>query len=128
MQPDIMLYATMALYTKRVIFDMNFETSATNRPSNVFQFLSGAAFGPDALVTLLRYYGWKQVGLLFLSKSDTAASARTFTVAAEKAGIHFALSRQSSNLEADQKALVNAASNVFIFFGGSNPLKCRTTL
>jgi hypothetical protein len=123
LQSDVTLYAAMAQSSKRVIFDMNFEASVATKAPNFFQFLSGAAFGPEALLALLRYYGWKQVALFYLNKADTTASAEAFATIAETSGIRFALRRRSSDTEVDRKVLESAESNVFIFFGGSSSLK-----
>ncbi len=104
------------------VYDAPMVRSQTRVPG-FFTMLGGPAFGPDALVKIIKHYEWNRVVLYFQNAPDDVVATEAFTSMALSEGIGFDLQKRESAglaaLEVDFADLVATQSNVFIFFGGS---------
>ena len=118
-------YARIAKDHEKICFNVYHESIAGSqaRIPGFFTMLGGPAFGPNALVKIIKHYGWDKVALYFQNSPEDVISSETFVSIALLEGIEFDLQKRESAgggaAEADLKALQAAKSNIFIFFGGS---------
>ena len=84
--------------------------------------LGGPACGPDALVSIIKFYEWKVVALYFQNAPEDVIMSEAFVSVALSEGIEFDLQKRESAgtgaAEADLHDLQAAKSNIFVFFGG----------
>ena len=84
--------------------------------------LGGPACGPDALVSIIKFYEWSKVVLYFQNAPEDVIMSEAFVSAALSKGIEFDLQKRESAgagaVEADLYDLLAAKSNIFVFFGG----------
>ena len=118
-------YASFAIEEDRVFFDL-FHFARANSQTRIpgyFPMLGGPAFGPNALVKIIKHFGWQRVALYYQNAPSEVITADTFVSLALLEGVQFDLQKRESStakgVEIDYQDLLNAESNVFIFFGGS---------
>ena len=117
-------YARIAMDHQMICFNVYVNAIAGQaRIPGLFTMLGGPAFGPNALVKIIRHYRWSKVVLYFQNAPEDVISSEAFASIALKEGIDLDLQKRESAgegaAEADLKALQAAKSNIFIFFGGS---------
>jgi hypothetical protein len=87
-----------------------------------FVMLAGPAFGPTALVNIIKHYDWRKVVVYYQNAPEDINSANTFVNLALENKVELGLQKQESSgagaVEADFNDLNNVKSNVFVFFGG----------
>ncbi len=117
-------YARIPILNEMIVFnvyDDPFRGSHVRIPG-LFTMLGGPAFGPDALVSIIKFYGWTKVVLYFQNAPEESSISETFVSAALSEGIEFDLQKRESAgtgaAEADLSDLQAAKSNIFVFFGG----------
>ena len=118
-------YASFAIEEGRVFFDL-FHFARANSQTRIpgyFPMLGGPAFGPNALVNIIKHYGWQKISMYYQNAPSEVITADTFVSLALLEGVQFDLQKRESStakgVEIDYQDLLNAESNVFIFFGGS---------
>ena len=143
-------YASFAIEEDRVFFDL-FHFARANSQTRIpgyFPMLGGPAFGPNALVKIIKHYGWQRcatsgfvqsstrlaseglllrglnrVAMYYQNAPSEVITADTFLSLALLEGVQFELQKRESStakgVEIDYQDLLSAESNVFIFFGGS---------
>ncbi len=118
-------YAKLAMDHEIIAFNIanSFVAGSQTRIPGFFTMLGGPAFGPNALVKIIKHYEWDRVVLYFENSPDEVVASETFASIALSEGIRLDLQKRESAglaaLEVDFADLVAAKSNVFIFFGGS---------
>jgi hypothetical protein len=118
-------YARIAKDHEMICFNVYHDAIAGSqaRIPGFFTMLGGPAFGPNALVKIIKHYGWDKVALYFQNAPEDVISSETFVSIALLEGIEFDLQKRESAgagaVEADFKDLQVAESNIFVFFGGS---------
>ncbi len=124
-QPGNSDYAKLAINEGRVFFDLysySIKNSQTRIPG-YFPMLGGPAIGADTLVEIIKHYGWHRVVAYYQNFPADVATASTFVSLALLEGVQFDLQKRESptaqGVEIDYQDLLNAESNIFIFFGGS---------
>jgi hypothetical protein len=117
-QPGAEAYLALGVEMERVVFDV-YHQNTDLRGSTFFQFLGGPAWGSVALTTVIKYFGWSSVIVYYQNDPYDIRTADAFMQQADSQGIKFALAmRETVRSTADERLLLAAASNVFIFFGG----------
>ena len=118
-------YASFAIEEDRVFFDL-FHYARANSQTRIpgyFPMLGGPAFGPNALVKIVKHYGWQRVAMYYQNAPSEVITANTFVSLALLEGVQFDLQKRESStakgVEIDYQDLLNAKTNIFIFFGGS---------
>jgi hypothetical protein len=122
--PDVDAYARIPINRERIvlnIYDYPIPNSQARIPG-FFTMLGGPAFGPDALVSIIKHYNWQKVVLYFQNAPEDVVMSEAFVSVALSEGIEFDLQKRESAgtgaAEADLSDLQAAKSNIFAFFGG----------
>jgi hypothetical protein len=117
-------YSKFAIKRGKIMFnDGDDVLSASNtRIPGYFTMLGGPSSGPNALVKIIKHYSWERVVLYYQNAPSETAQVETFSSLAEAEGITFELQKResagTSAAEVDVNTLLNAKSNIFVFFGG----------
>ena len=116
-------YARIAIFKEMICFNLHHNAIAGSRIRipGLFTMLGGPAFGPNALVKLLKHYNWGKVVIYFQNAPEEGITSETFASMALLEGIEFDMIKRESPgaVKKDLKDLDAANSNIFIFFGGS---------
>ncbi len=77
-------YAKFGTHKKRIVLSAGHDTMAgsNKRIPGFLPMLGGPAFGPNALVQLIKYFGWKRVVMYYQNTPDDSAAAETFVTLA----------------------------------------------
>ena len=120
LQPDISPYAALPGELGRVFFNIGRSKGrGPGRATGYFVFLGGPAFGTDALLAVFRGFSWKTAVVYFQKDEDDAGLANDFAEAFRRQGgdSRVVLQLQEGSGD-DTKRLLEAPSNIFVFFGG----------
>ena len=134
MQPGNDHYAKVAIEEGRVFFDVYHYAMANSQAliPGYFPMLGGPAFGPNALVKIIKHYGWRKVATYYQNAPSEVVTADAFVSLALLEGVQFDLQKRESStakgVEKDYDDLLHAKSNIFIFFGGSQLESSRHNL
>ncbi len=119
-------YAKFAIEEARVYFDL-FHHAMPNSQMRIpgyFPMLGGPAFGANALVGIIHHYQWHRVAMYYQNSLPEVVTSETFVSLAMSEGVQLALQKRESSTaagkEVDLQDLLDAKSNIFIFFGGSS--------
>jgi hypothetical protein len=97
--------------------------NSQTRIPGYFPMLGGPAFGANALVGIIKHYGWDRVATYNQNFLSDVVTSETFVSLAMSQGVQLALQKRESSTaegkEVDLQDLLDAKSNIFIFFGGS---------
>jgi len=121
---DVQSYARIPIDHEMIVFNVYDEPSPGSqaRIPGFFTMLGGPACGPDALVSIIKFYEWKVVALYFQNAPEDVIMSEAFVSVALSEGIEFDLQKRESAgtgaAEADLSDLQVAKSNIFVFFGG----------
>ncbi len=119
-------YARIPIDRERIAFnlyDSPVSGSHVRIPGH-FTMLGGPAFGPDALVSIIKHYEWSKVVLYFQNAPEVVVLSEAFVSIALFNGIEFDLQKRESagtgaaEADLDLQDLQAAKSNIFVFFGG----------
>jgi hypothetical protein len=116
-------YARIGIDHQSIAFSVSNDAipGSEARIPGLFTMLGGPAFGPSALVRIIKHYGWERAVLYFQNAPGEVILSETFVSMARLEGIKLDLQKRESAVSAaedDFADLVAATSNVFLFFGG----------
>ena len=121
---DVDGYARIPIRRERIAFNL-YEYPIPGSQARIpgfFTMLGGPAFGPDALVSIIKHYDWSKIVLYFQNDPGVVVLSEAFVSTALFNGIEFDLQKRESAgtgaAEADLSDLQAAKSNIFAFFGG----------
>ena len=121
---DVDGYARIPTDHEMIVFNVH-DTALRGSQARIpglFTMLGGPAFGPDALVSIIKHYNWQKVVLYFQNAPQNVIVSEAFVSDALSEGIEFDLQKRESAgtgaAEADLSDLQAAKSNIFVFFGG----------
>ena len=121
---DVDGYARIPVDHEMIVFNV-YDYPIPNSQARIpglFTMLGGPAFGPDALVSIIKFYEWSKVVLYFQNAQEDVIMSEAFVSAALSKGIEFDLQKRESAgagaVEADLYDLLATKSNIFVFFGG----------
>ncbi len=118
MQPGGERYSALGVEKRRIVVDLHFQNTDPTGPT-FFYFLGGPAWGSEALTEVITHFGWKFVTVYYQNDPHDIRTAEAFMRQADTRGIRFSLAmRETRFITKDEEALLAAASNIFIFFGG----------
>jgi hypothetical protein len=119
---DVDGYTRIPIRRERIAFNL-YEYPIPGSQARIpghFTMLGGPAFGPDALVSIIKHYEWSKVVLYFQNDPAVVLLSEAFVSTALSAGIEFDLQKRESAgtgaVEADLHDLQAAKSNIFVFF------------
>jgi hypothetical protein len=121
---DVDGYARIPIRRERIAFNLDEYPvpGSQARIPGFFTMLGGPAFGPDALVSIIKHYNWSKIVLYFQNDPGVVVLSEAFVSTALFNGIEFDLQKRESAgtgaAEADLHDLQAAKSNIFVFFGG----------
>jgi hypothetical protein len=123
-------YSKIAIRRQTIIFSLSGDvlSGSSTRIPGYFPMLGGASFGPNALVNIIKSFGWKRVASYYQNAASEVVQAEEFSALAAGNGISFEMQQRESAgaIDSDLQNLKLAKSNIFIFFGGGPfPTRCE---